>query len=43
MIEEKSGLYRPFTLGNLKLPNRVLMAPLTRSRSKQPVDIPWEL
>ena len=43
MIEEKSGLYRPFTLGNLKLPNRVLMAPLTRSRSKQPGDIPWEL
>jgi N-ethylmaleimide reductase len=43
MFEEKSALYRPFTLGNLKLPNRVLMAPLTRSRSKQPGDIPWEL
>ena len=43
MFEEKSALYQPFTLGNLKLPNRVLMAPLTRSRSKQPGDIPWEL
>jgi N-ethylmaleimide reductase len=43
MFEDRSALYRPFTLGNLELPNRVLMAPLTRSRSKQPGDIPWEL
>ena len=43
MSEEKSALYRPFTLGDLELPNRVLMAPLTRSRSKQPGDIPWDL
>jgi len=43
MFEEKNVMYHPFTLGNLQLPNRVLMAPLTWSRSKQPGDIPWEL
>ncbi len=43
MPQEKILLYHPFTLGDLQLPNRVLMAPLTRSRSKQPGDIPWEL
>lgn len=43
MSEANNPLFRPFTLGNLSLPNRVLMAPLTRSRSKQPGDIPWEL
>lgn len=43
MTEEKHILYNSFTLGDLQLPNRVLMAPLTRSRSKQPGDIPWEL
>lgn len=36
-------LVTPLALGPLTLPNRVLMAPLTRSRSKQPGDIPWEL
>ena len=43
MSEEKNVMYQPFTLGDLQLPNRVLMAPLTRSRAKQPGDIPWEL
>lgn len=43
MTEKKDVLFHPFTLGNLQLPNRVLMAPLTRSRAKQPGDIPWEL
>jgi N-ethylmaleimide reductase len=43
MANEKNVLDTPFTLGDLKLPNRILMAPLTRSRSKQPGDIPWEL
>jgi protein-L-isoaspartate(D-aspartate) O-methyltransferase len=43
MSEANNPLFRPFTLGDLVLPNRVLMAPLTRSRSKQPGDIPWEL
>lgn len=43
MPEEKDVLFRAFTLGDLVLPNRVLMSPLTRSRSRQPGDIPWEL
>jgi len=43
MPEERDILFRPFTLGDLHLPNRVIMAPLTRSRAKQPGDIPWEL
>ena len=43
MAEEEDVLYQPFNLGDLQLPNRILMAPLTRSRSKQPGDIPWEL
>lgn len=42
-MSEKNVLHEPFTLGDLELPNRVLMSPLTRSRSKQPGDIPWEL
>ena len=40
---DNNALFRPVTLGDLSLPNRVVMAPLTRSRSKQPGDIPWEL
>ncbi len=36
-------LFQPYTLGELPLPNRALMAPLTRARAKQPGDIPWEL
>ena len=43
MSGNQDPLFQPFTLGNLQLPNRILMAPLTRSRSKQPGDIPWEL
>lgn len=34
------ALFQPYELGSLTLPNRVLMAPLTRSRSTQPGDIP---
>lgn len=36
-------LFDPLKLGQLLLPNRVIMAPLTRMRSKQPGNIPWEL
>ena len=43
MSEETDVLFRPFTLGDLPLPNRIIMAPLTRSRSQQPGDIPWDL
>jgi N-ethylmaleimide reductase len=36
-------LLAPLTAGALELRNRVLMAPLTRSRAAQPGDIPWAL
>lgn len=36
-------LLSPITVGNLTLPNRVVMAPLTRSRAAQPGDVPRAL
>lgn len=36
-------LFDPLKLGDLHLPNRVIMAPLTRMRSKQPGNIPTAL
>ena len=36
-------LFEPIRVGELTLPHRVLMAPLTRSRAKQPGDVPWSL
>jgi len=36
-------LFTPHTLGRLKLPHRIVMAPLTRSRSAQPGDIPQKM
>lgn len=36
-------LFSPVSMGDLRAPNRVFMAPLTRSRSKQPGDIPWAM
>lgn len=38
-----SELFTSFNLGQLKLPNRIVMAPMTRSRSSQPGDIPNSL
>src|SRR5690606_3111077 len=38
-----SRLLSPLDLGSLRLPNRVFMAPLTRSRAGQPGDVPTEL
>ena len=43
MSDSKDLLFSDYCLGDLQLPNRVVMAPLTRSRAKQPGDIPWEL
>lgn len=43
MTKAQDVLFSSATLGDLQLPNRVIMAPLTRSRAKQPGDIPWEL
>jgi N-ethylmaleimide reductase len=36
-------LFDPITVGDVTLKNRVIMAPLTRMRSKQPGNIPHEL
>jgi N-ethylmaleimide reductase len=36
-------LFESLRLGDLTLPNRIIMAPLTRMRSKQPGNIPTEL
>ena len=36
----EDALFRPFKLGDLPLPNRIVMAPLTRSRAGQPGDVP---
>ncbi|OYV35722.1 MAG: hypothetical protein B7Z83_06985, partial [Thiomonas sp. 20-64-5] len=33
-------LFKPLQVGALELPNRLIMAPLTRSRASQPGDIP---
>lgn len=38
--QQNDPLFQPFTMGDLTLPNRILMSPLTRSRSSQPGDIP---
>lgn len=37
------ALFTPFQLGTLTLPNRLVMAPMTRSRARQPGDVPTEL
>jgi N-ethylmaleimide reductase len=36
-------LFQPFKLGPLALPNRIVMAPLTRSRARQPGNVPTSL
>jgi N-ethylmaleimide reductase len=33
MSSDPSVLFRPFRLGDLTLPNRLVMAPLTRNRA----------
>jgi N-ethylmaleimide reductase len=37
------SLRQPLSLGPVTLPNRVLMAPMTRARSRQPGDVPQAL
>ena len=34
------SIFQPFPLGELKLPNRIVMAPMTRSRTSQPGNVP---
>ncbi|MEM1184715.1 MAG: alkene reductase [Planctomycetota bacterium] len=43
MSAPANPLLSPVSMGDFRAPNRVFMAPLTRSRSKQPGDIPWEM
>ncbi len=38
-----SPLFAPLTVGGLTLPNRILMAPLTRMRATHPGDVPNDL
>ncbi|RAP57675.1 alkene reductase [Oleiagrimonas sp. MCCC 1A03011] len=35
-----SPLFEPFSLGSVSMPNRIVMAPMTRARSTQPGDVP---
>jgi N-ethylmaleimide reductase len=39
-IHQDQVLLQPFTLGKLQLPNRVVMAPLTRMRASHPSGVP---
>jgi N-ethylmaleimide reductase len=39
----KKSLFDPIRVGDLALNNRIVMAPLTRMRSRQPGNVPWEL
>lgn len=43
MSDTTNPLLEPFTLGDLELPNRVVMAPLTRARASQPGDVPSDM
>ncbi len=36
-------LFSPLKIGDLRLPHRVVMAPLTRSRAAQPGDVPMAM
>ena len=43
MPAENIKLFEPFTLGDLVLPNRIVMAPLTRNRATHGTDAPNDL
>ena len=43
MIKDGNALFTPTALGALRLKHRVIMAPLTRSRSVQPDSVPGDL
>ena len=43
MNETASPLFQPYSLGPLRLPNRLVMAPLTRCRAGQPGNVPRPL
>jgi N-ethylmaleimide reductase len=41
--DTRPRLFTPWAVGDLTLPNRIVMAPMTRSRTAQPGDMPTEL
>lgn len=43
MSDSADILFSEYRLGDITLPNRIVMAPLTRSRASQPGDVPTEL
>jgi N-ethylmaleimide reductase len=43
MSRDAAALFAPYRLGDLELPNRVVMAPLTRNRATPGTDAPREL
>ena len=43
MSSDAAALFTPFKLGDLELPNRIVMAPLTRNRAAHGVNAPHEL
>ncbi|RZT39268.1 alkene reductase [Cupriavidus agavae] len=40
MSRTPNPLFQPYAFGSLQLPNRIVMPPMTRSRSSQPGDVP---
>ncbi len=40
MSERTDPLFQPLQIGDTTIPNRILMAPLTRARASQPGDVP---
>src|SRR5882762_6892382 len=42
-VVQTDKLFQPFKLGRHELPHRIVMAPLTRSRARQPGNVPSEL
>lgn len=43
MSRHNDALFQTHTVGDLTLPNRIVMAPLTRSRASQPGDVPTDM
>lgn len=43
MSDTQDFLFKPYSMGGLTLPNRIVMPPMTRSRASQPGDVPNEL
>ncbi len=40
MSDIKDLLFKPYSMGGLAMPNRIVMPPMTRSRASQPGDLP---